>query len=732
MPPSKKSPKKFRAKPKKSFSFDQDWTAIIQELMRIPDEKDRTPEKALRPLIARRINGIGILVGIFFFLLTTRAGFLMLIPDDRLEDQTKKQFEFYEEIKGRRGNIVDRNHEIMATSVNLWHLVIDPSMVRLEDVDELVDALSKILYKQENDAQITKIDGEKIKKQIRSKREAHRRWFPLREKGKRSFLRLDPADVERVKAKLKELKKEHYAKGDRDFLSTANSIFFEEHSYRFYPNLSDAAPLLGWTNHSGEGAGGVELNYNQTLHGEKFRVVSIRDRRNNKVHRPLIQQGLPQAQDGQSIALTINRSIQHATDEAIKKTLETTKAESAYAIVMDVHTGEILAMSSQPTLNLNETGRDLKLLQNHALNALYEPGSVLKPLVAGIAVEEGIMTPDTLINTENGRWYAHGGRITDEHRDEFLSLSQVIQNSSNIGIAKVALELGATTMLGYFQDFGFGSQTEVHFSSTPRGVLRSAKSIKPIELMTTAYGYGVSTTMLQLASAYATLGNGGKRMKPILVRETLNANMEVIERNLPEVTHTVLSPQTAKKVIKMMERVVTHGTGRAIKVPGYRFAGKTGTAKKIVDGAYSDTARIGSFIGLIPADDPQIVIAVTVDTPTEGPTFGAAVAGPAFSEIALASMRKLGIPPNPALLPPETKTVAKIEKEEESSPELQWRSDKEFATPNLIGLSLRDALNIVSSANFDVRFQGHGRVKTQSPDPGSLIHPQDLLELTLQ
>ena len=129
-------------------------------------------------------------------------------------------------------------------------------------------------------------------------------------------------------------------------------------------------PLLGWTNHSGEGAGGVELNYNQTLHGEKFRVVSIRDRRNNKVHRPLIQQGLPQAQDGQSIALTINRSIQHATDEAIKKTLETTKAESAYAIVMDVHTGEILAMSSQPTLNLNETGRDLKLLQNHALKCI--------------------------------------------------------------------------------------------------------------------------------------------------------------------------------------------------------------------------------------------------------------------------------------------------------------------------------------------------------------------------
>jgi cell division protein FtsI/penicillin-binding protein 2 len=730
-PPSKRN-RKSRKKQKRSSSIDQEWVNFIQKLMQVPEEKERTPEKNLRPLIAKRINGVGILVLIFFAMLTSRAGFLMLIPDDRLEDQTKKQFEFYEEIKGRRGNIVDRNHEIMATSVNLWHLVIDPSMVRLADIDELVDTLSGLLYKQDLEQKVSKIDGETIKKQIRTKQKTNRRWFPIREKGKTSLLRLDPADVARVKEKIKELKAEHYQKGDRDFSSTGNSIFFEEHSYRFYPNLDDAAPLLGWTNRLGEGAGGAEFNYDSILRGEKFRIVSIRDRRNNKVHRPLIQQGLPQAQDGQSIALTIDRSIQHATDIALQKTLETTKAKSAYAIVMDIHTGEILAISSQPTLNLNERRRDLNLLQNYALDVVYEPGSVLKPLVAGVALEEGLMTPNTLINCENGRWYAHGGRITDEHRDAFLSLTQVIQNSSNIGIAKVALELGAKTMIGYFQDFGFGQRTEVHFPSTPRGVLRSAQSIKPIELMTTAYGYGISTTMLQLVSAYATIGNGGKRMKTILLKEKLNANMEVIERNLPEVTHTVLSPKTAKQVIEMMERVVTDGTGKSIKVPGYRFAGKTGTAKKIVDGAYSDTDRIGSFIGLLPANDPQIVIAVTVDTPTVGPTFGAAVAGPAFSEIALASMRRLGIPPDPSLLPFEKDPPPSIEEEEHSPPELQWRSDKEFAAPNLIGLSLRDALQVVSSANFDVRFTGHGRVKTQSPIPGSLIRPQDLLELTLQ
>jgi len=726
MPP-KNHNKKHR---KRSAHNDFDWQGLIAQIKSTPDEKNRRSEQELRPLIAKRINFVGFSVLFFFVLLISRAGFLMLVPDDRIEEQTKRQFEFYEEIKGRRGDILDRNHEIMATSVNLWHLVIDPSMVRLEDVDELVDEISTVLYKKDKDQQISKIDPTYLKKQIREKRK--RRWLPVREKAKNSFLRLDPADVERIKQKISKLKKTHYAQGDKAFVSTGNAIFFEEHSYRFYPNLADAAPLLGWTNRTGEGAGGAEFNYDKILRGEKFRIVSIRDRRNNKVYRPLIQEGLPQAQDGQSISLTIDRSIQHATDVAIQKTIERTKAKSAYAMVMDVKTGEILAISNQPTLNLNGRKRDLNLLQNYALNASYEPGSVLKPLVAGIALEEGVMNPSTLINCENGRWYAHGGRITDEHKDEFLSLTQVIQNSSNIGIAKVALALEAPTMIGYLQDFGFGQHTEVRFSSTPRGVLRSPSSIKPIELMTTAYGYGISTTMLQLVSSYATIGNNGKRMKPILLKERLNANLEVVYRNKPEVTHTVFTPKTAKEVVKMMEKVVTQGTGKTIKVPGYRFAGKTGTAKKVVGGTYSLTDRIGSFIGLIPADDPKIAIAVTVDTPTEGPTYGAAVAGPAFSDIALASMRRLGIPPDPTLLDPKEKTTLEVEEESNTNPELQWRSDKEFAAPNLIGLSLRDALRIVSSANFDVQFQGHGRVKTQSPLPGSLIHTQDLIELNLQ
>ena len=180
---------------------------------------------------------------------------------------------------------------------------------------------------------------------------------------------------------------------------------------------------------------------------------------------------------------------------------------------MDVKTGEVLAISNQPTINLNDRSQlDVDLLRNYAAISTYEPGSVLKPLVAGIALQEKEYSPSSLINCENGVWASPGGRITDEHKSKIITLSEVIQHSSNIGISKVSLQLGAERVLGYLQDFGFGKRSEIRFPYSPRGVLRNPKTIKPIELMTTSYGYGLSTTMLQLTSAYATLGNGGKRM----------------------------------------------------------------------------------------------------------------------------------------------------------------------------------------------------------------------------
>ncbi|MEC7984089.1 MAG: penicillin-binding protein [Myxococcota bacterium] len=723
----KKARNRIRTK-KKDPSVD--WTEFVQNLLHIPKDENRLSDQQVRPMIASRMNGIAALTLAFLILLMGRAGFIMLIPDKRIENQAQRQFEFYEEIQGRRGNILDRNHELLATSVNLWNLVLDPSRIRAQDIQKVVSILDEEL----------EIDASRLQNRILSRK--NRRWLSVRKKDHTAPIRLDPADVERIQNRLQELRKEHLKSKDRDFTNTYNAISFEETSYRFYPNRDDGAPILGWTNREGEGAGGLELSYDSTLRGEKFRIVSIRDRQNNKVYRPLHQQGMPQAQDGNSIVLTLDRGIQHATDVAIKKTLERTKAKSAFAVVMNIKKGEILAISNQPTINLNDRSQlDIDFLQNYAANATYEPGSVIKPLVAGIALQEKEYSPSTLIDCENGVWASPGGRITDEHKSKIISLTEVIQHSSNIGISKVSLQLGAERVLGYLQDFGFGKRSEIRFPSSPRGVLRNPKTIKPIELMTTSYGYGLSTTMLQLASAYATLGNGGKRMKPILVKEKLNANMEVVERNQPEVTHSVLSKKNANAVIRMMERVVSDGTGRSIKVPGYRFAGKTGTAKKIVKtevapnvfkNIYSTTDRIGSFIGIIPSDAPEIVIAVTVDTPTVGQTFGSAVAGPAFSEIALASMRRLGISPDPNLLEESQNKTEEIVQNLSEMPEIQWRSNKEFATPNLIGLSMRDAIQVLGSANLDIRLQGHGRVITQQPQPGSLIEPQETVELKLQ
>jgi cell division protein FtsI (penicillin-binding protein 3) len=239
--------------------------------------------------------------------------------------------------------------------------------------------------------------------------------------------------------------------------------------------------------------------------------------------------------------------------------------------------------------------------------------------------------------------------------------------------------------------------------------------------------------MLQLVSAFATLGNEGVRMKPRLVREILNADMEVTERYRSDETRRVVSAKTARQVVRMMEQVVEDGTAKRAKVPGYRVAGKTGTAKISIPGGYSATDRIGSFVGLIPAENPAVAIAVSVDTPTIGLAYGGVVAAPAFTEIAMATMRNLGIAPDPELMDsPEASTDNGLLDRQDDMAVLYWENESQFRTPDLLGLSLRDAVTVLSSANLEIHITGSGRVNYQSPSPGSLLSSGDRVEVKLQ
>ncbi|MBM76620.1 MAG: hypothetical protein CMK59_14535 [Proteobacteria bacterium] len=692
-------------------------------------KSNRKSDREMRPLADARIKLLGTIVSCCFAVLILRAGQLMLIPNDKLENQAVIQFERTEIIEGRRGNILDRNHELLATSVMLWNMTFDPSLLRSQDVEALVDHLGLFLP----------VDTDRLKRRISKAKANKSRWLIVRQKDSLSPLRLDPHDKERVEQTLSRLYKKHRSEGDRGFYRSKQSISFSEASYRFYPNRADAAPLLGIVMRSGAGASGLEQAHDSMLRGERISHISLRDRKNNTLSELELENQLPQARDGNNLVLSIDRNLQHIADQATQRALETTGAQGAWSMVMNVKTGDILAVSSQPTSNINnlQTIKENHLL-NRGLTSIYEPGSVIKPLVAAIAIDEGLYSSSTLINCEGGSWYTSGKRIRDDHPQKIISLSQVIEQSSNIGIAKVAIKLGPELMLSRLRELGFGKRPPIDFPGIPSGILRSAERIKPIEMITTAYGYGMSASMVQILSSFAALGNDGVLMRPRLIKEVLTPEGATLTSYEPEDLGQIFQEETAKATVQMLKKVVTKGTGRNASVPGYTTGGKTGTAKKFVDGSYSPTDRIGSFFGLIPADDPILAIGVTIDTPTLIHGYGGLVAAPVFAEIGANSMRYLGIAPDKEISNKEILKEKLVSKKDSSEPdfeeypsELIWQDETHFATPNIVGLSLREALVLLSSSNLIIQFTGSGLVHEQSPAPGTPIALGDTLSFSL-
>ncbi|NOY27740.1 MAG: transpeptidase family protein [Oligoflexia bacterium] len=420
--------------------------------------------------------------------------------------------------------------------------------------------------------------------------------------------------------------------------------------------------------------------------------------------------------------------------------------------MVDVPTGEILAMASVPGLDPNDQAHlDMARLKNRAAMDAIEPGSVFKPFIAAAALDTGTITATTPLYCEMGAWRLGHKTIHDEHRLGDATLGDVIKFSSNICAAKLALALGAENALGYLSDFGFGRSTGLGLPGETRGMLRKVKGIRRIELATTGYGYGTSVSAVQLAAAVATLGNGGVRMEPRLIKAVTNGRGDLIERFPPKVDRRVVSEKNARQVVDMMVAVTEkHGTGTRAAVCGYKVAGKTGTSKKLVNGAYSPTERMGSWIGLIPADAPKLAIVVVVDNPTLVPRYGGWTAGPAFKEIAGKSMRLLGVPPDPSLfgLKPQcdgdmlakgsqdaaaTKPLDSLKAEPARPPvELRWNDDGSLRTPDLAGLSMRDALVALEGAGLGLRVSGSGRVKSQNPMPGASLAPGDAVAVVLR
>ena len=400
---------------------------------------------------------------------------------------------------------------------------------------------------------------------------------------------------------------------------------------RYYPGGEVTSHLLGFTDVDDNGREGIELAQQAKLGGKVGSQQVIKDRRGHIVEDVA---SLRAPKEGGDVALSIDSKIQFLAFREIKLAVEQYQAKAGSIVVLDAKTGEVLALANWPTFNPNNRIRPaLSFLRNRAVTDLFEPGSTMKPFTAAAVLEAGKFKSTTMVNTENGKYSIGGRTIHDTHPEHMLSVAQIIQKSSNVGAAKMALSLSPQDFWSSLSENGFGAATGSEFPGEATGRLRDFKTWRPIEQATMSYGNGISVNLLQLARAYTAFANNGELKQVTLLKQ-----------DTPTIGTKIYSDETAVAVRAMLEMVVgPGGTAPLAQVAGYRVAGKTGTAHKLQNGRYVDR-YVASFVGMAPASDPRLIVAVMVDDPGSKEHFGGQVAAPAFSNVMGAALRVLDVP----------------------------------------------------------------------------------------
>lgn len=413
-------------------------------------------------------------------------------------------------------------------------------------------------------------------------------------------------------------------------------VYGQEEFRRFYPAGEVTAHLVGFTDIDDKGSEGMELAYDDYLAGLPGARQIIQDRRGRLIKEVQVVRN---AKPGQDLALSIDLRLQYMAHRALQEAVQKNKAKAATLVMLDVRTGEVLAMVNQPTYNPNNR-QNLKpaAMRNRALTDLFEPGSTVKPFSISAALETGRYKPSSIVDTSPG-WIRIGRyTIRDVSRGGRLTLTGILKKSSNVGVSRIALDIGIEPIYSMMQRMGFGQDTGLSFPGERVGVLPVRRQWRRSEVASLAYGYGLSLTAVQLAHAYATLGNEGKRVP-----------LSLLKRDGPPPEEQVLSAEIAQNVVKMLQAVVEErgGSGSRARVPGYHVAGKSGTAKKISrGGGYTKSAYRAFFAGLAPATDPRIAIVVMVDEPGTGKYYGGLVAAPVVGKVMASALRLLNITPD--------------------------------------------------------------------------------------
>jgi len=547
-------------------------------------------------------------IALGFLGLVARAAYVQVVDSAFFKRQGAVRFVRNLDLPANRGRILDRNGMILATSVPVPSIWASP-----DDIERQPEKLKALVG-------LLGLSIKELEKKL--------------EDEDKSFVWLKRQVDESVAKQIADLK--------------IKGVFSRMEYKRMYPEGEAAAHVVGFTSVENTGQEGIELAFNNDLGGKPGSRRVIKNRLGQVVED--IGEMVPPI-DGRDLQLSIDTKVQFFAYQKLREAVIDNKAAAGSVVVLDVQTGEILALVNYPSYvpdkRINLTGAQLR---NRALTDTFEPGSTMKPFVIGLALEKGLVNPESIIDTAPGKLSMYGATITDAHPHGALSVNEVIQKSSNVGTVKIAMRMPAHDMWEMYSKVGFGQKPQLPFPGTVAGRLRPYKTWRPIEQATMSYGYGLSASLFQLAQAYSVFARNGEMLPASLIKGQNRSNPT-----------RAMSEKNAASVRNMLHMVtIPGGTAPKAQTMGYAVGGKTGTAHKVEGKGYAGKKYRGFFVGIAPIETPRIVVAVMIDEPTNGRYFGGDVAAPVFSETVQQTLRMMGIQPDMAVKP---QVFAKLEPE---------------------------------------------------------------------
>ncbi len=652
-----------------------------------------------------RITILSSIILLCWVVLVVRLFQVQVIDGDDYRIRGKRQAQVKEAIPATRGTVYDRNG--LALTSNIIHYSVGIHPAKITEKDSIATIMSRITGKS-------------------------RDHYFARFESDKPFLYLE----RNLQSQECELLMDKQIAG----------LVIEKQVSRNYPHHNIAGQILGFINVDGEGIAGIELKYDRFLRGEPGWMVKRADGL-GKTQRD-ISYPFNQPADGSNIYLTIDLEYQTLLQEELKRRVNETKASSASGILINPHDGSIIAMASVPDFDPGAPGRSpVENQKNRVITDQFEPGSTYKIVCATAALDQRTVGIEEEFNCEGGKYSYAGKIIQDWESFGLLNFSQIMEQSSNVGIIKIAERIGSNSLYRYSRDYGFGAQTNIGLIGETSGILRNTREWTDISLAELSIGYEVGVTALQLASAFATVANGGILMQPRIIDRIVDQNGGIVYSNRPEVVRKVADQVVMQELTGMLTRAVATGTGSNAHIPGWSIAGKTGTAQKFINKRYSKTAFISNFAGFFPAKNPQIVGVFVLDEPELGYHWGGIGAAPLFKRVV---QRIINLDDNIVLVSAQrtnqqtTESVAVEDDDSKPKPadmitlstvaqaEPTLTSATQCIIPDIRGMSLRKALKTIRTAGLIPKFQGSGTVAWQSPRPGLTVQTNSICVIGLK